>query len=185
MKGKLALIGSGNAFFKDEGVGLYAVKYIKENYAFEPEIEIVDGGTLGFKLMPLLQEFENVIIVNTSSDDENRTGAISIKTGDEFLDGTLVKKTANEVEIAEMLQICSLTENIADTTIISITPEDILAVEVGLSESIKNEFLDYIETTLKYIRKCDIKVIKNETAITLENILFTFANPSIEHNRGF
>jgi hydrogenase maturation protease len=38
MNKKLALIGSGNVFFKDEGVGLYAVKYLKENYNFIPEI---------------------------------------------------------------------------------------------------------------------------------------------------
>ena len=62
MNKKIAIIGSGNAFFKDEGVGLYAVKYIKENYDFSAEIEFVDGGTLGFLLMPLLQEFEEVII---------------------------------------------------------------------------------------------------------------------------
>lgn len=185
MKEKLALIGSGNAFFKDEGVGLYGVKYIKENYTFEPEIEIVDGGTLGFKLMPLLQEFENVIIVNTSSDEDEKAGVVTIKTGDEFLDGSLIKKTANEVEIAEMLQICSLTDNMADTTIISIVPEDIIAVEVGLSESIKNSFTDYVETVLEHIKKNGIKVVKSANETTLEEILFTFANPSIEHGRGF
>jgi len=185
MQNKLALIGSGNAFFKDEGVGLYAVKYIKENYMFEPKIEIVDGGTLGFKLMPLLQEFENVIIVNTSSDNNKKAGNITIKTGDEFLDGSLIKKTANEVEIAEMLQICSLTDNIADTTIISITPEDIIAVEVGLSESLKATFFQYVDETLKMIQQSDIAFTKKEQLMTIDEILYTFANPSIEHNRWF
>ena len=133
MENRVALIGSGNAFFKDEGIGLYAAKYIKENYIFTPEIEIVDGGTLGFKLMPLLQEFDEVVIINTASDENRKVGNISIKTTDEFLDGTLIKKTANEVEIAEMLQICSLTEDMAETTVISIVPNDIIAVEVALS----------------------------------------------------
>jgi hydrogenase maturation protease len=113
MDEKLALIGSGNTFFKDEGVGLYAVKYIKENYTFEPNISIVDGGTLGFKLMLILQEFDDVIIVNTASDDDKVYGDITIKKTDEFLDGDLIKKTANEVEIAEMLQICSLSDKMA------------------------------------------------------------------------
>ena len=42
MENKIALIGSGNAFFKDEGIGLYAAKYIKANYEFKPAIEVVD-----------------------------------------------------------------------------------------------------------------------------------------------
>jgi len=54
MDAKVALIGSGNAFFRDEGIGLYAGKYLKENYTFEPALDIIDGGTLGFGLMHLL-----------------------------------------------------------------------------------------------------------------------------------
>jgi len=185
MEHKVALIGSGNAFFKDEGIGLYAVKYIKENFTFSPEIEIVDGGTLGFKLMPLLQEHETVIIVNTASDGSKIFGDITVKTCDEFLDGDLIKKTANEVEIAEMLQICSLTERMADTTVISIVPEDIISVEVGLSQSLRKVWLKYIKTILESIRRCDVQINESSDITTIEDILFTFANPSIEHNRGF
>lgn len=182
---KVALIGSGNAFFKDEGVGLYGAKYIKENYTFTPEIEIVDGGTLGFKLMPLLQEFDEVIIINTASDESKKIGNISIKTTDEFLDGTLIKKTANEVEIAEMLQICSLSETMAETTVISIVPSDIIAVEVALSSEMKEVWNEYIATVISKIESLGIKVNKMDKEFSLDEILDIFANPSIEHSRGF
>ncbi len=182
---KVALIGSGNAFFKDEGVGLYAAKFIKENYTFIPEIEIVDGGTLGFKLMPLLQEFDEVLIINTASDESRNIGEITIKTTDEFLDGSLVKKTANEVEIAEMLQICSLSEAMAETTVISIVPKDILSVEVALSEEMNSVWDEYITTVLSTIHSFGIDFQKKSNICSLENILDIFANPSIEHSRGF
>jgi len=163
MENRVALIGSGNAFFKDEGMGLYAAKYIKENYIFTPEIEIVDGGTLGFR----------------------KVGDISIKTTDEFLDGTLIKKTANEVEIAEMLQICSLTEAMAETTVISIVPNDIIAVEVALSSELKESWNTYINTVLSKIESLGIKMTKKDKECSLDEILDIFANPSIEHSRGF
>ncbi|WP_457749329.1 hydrogenase maturation protease [Sulfurimonas sp.] len=187
MDKRVAIIGSGNAFFKDEGIGLYAGKYIKENYQFEPDVvDVVDGGTLGFKLMPLLQEYDEVIIVNSSSDDNEKSyGKISVKTTDEFLDGSLVKKTANEVEIAEMLQICSLTEAMAETTVISIVPEDIIAVEVALSQSMKDNWEKYIYTIMQKIESLDISFSKKEQEFSLEKILDIFANPSIEFNRGF
>jgi len=183
---KVALIGSGNAFFKDEGVGLYAAKYIKENCIFsESSLEIVDGGTLGFKLMPLLQEFDAVVIINTASDESREVGEISIKTTEEFLDGTLVKKTANEVEIAEMLQICSMAEKFAETIVISIVPEDILSVEVALSQTMKDAWSDYISTALKVLRNLEVSIEMGEEKLPLEAILDIFANPSIEHSRGF
>lgn len=185
MKNKVALIGSGNAFFKDEGIGLYAAKYIKENYTFYPEIEIVDGGILGFKLMPLLQEFDEVIIINTASDESKEFGHISVKNTDEFLDGSLIKKTANEVEIAEMLQICSLTEAMAETTVISIVPEDIIAVEVALSDTLREEWIHYIQIVLDKLKSLGIVVKKKERQVGLDEILDIFANPSIEYSKGF
>jgi len=185
MEKKVALIGSGNAFFKDEGIGLYGAKYLKENYEFFPAIDIIDGGTLGFKLMPLVQEYDEVIIINTASDDTKEIGHITVKTTDEFLDGDLIKKTANEVEIAEMLQICSLTEQMATTTVISIVPEDIIAVEVGLTHALKKLWPLYINTIIKRVEDSGIKVSKKEIYVDLEDILEIFANPSIEHSRGF
>jgi len=185
MDKRIALIGSGNAFFKDEGIGLYGAKYIKENFSFTPEIEIVDGGTLGFKLMPLLQEFDEVIIINTASDDRKTAGEITVKTTDEFLDGDLIKKTANEVEIAEMLQICSLTEAMAETTVISIVPKDIIAVEVALSDELRALWEKYIDTVLQKIESLDVKVEPKSQQVSLDEILDIFANPSIEFSKGF
>jgi hydrogenase maturation protease len=182
---KIAIIGSGNAFFKDEGIGLYGAKYLKENYTFNQEVEIVDGGTLGFKLMPLLQEFDEVIIINTASDEETKAGEITIKTTEEFLDGALVKKTANEVEIAEMLQICSMSENMAKVSVISIVPDDILSVEIGLSEIMHESWQSYIETVLERLKVLGVDVQAKAQHLSLEDILLIFANPSIEHNRGF
>jgi len=182
---KIALIGSGNAFFKDEGIGLYAAKFLKENYDFGPEVEIIDGGTLGFKLMPLLQEFEKVIIVNTSSDDAMAPGTISVRGCDEFLEGSHIKKTANEVEIAEMLQICSLTEAMAETVIVSIIPEDIISVEVGLTGRLKSAWPTYIDTVLAQLEAWGAAGIKRPERTELETVLHTFASPSVEHGRGF
>ena len=51
---RVALIGLGNIMFCDEGVGVYLAKYIESNYDFENQLEIVDGGLLGFWLMRYL-----------------------------------------------------------------------------------------------------------------------------------
>mgnify|MGYP002640281264 FL=1 len=185
MQKKIALIGSGNAFFKDEGIGLYAAKYLKENYVFTPEVEIVDGGTLGFKLMPLLLEFDEVVIINTASDEGAKVGSISVKTTDEFLDATLIKKTANEVEIVEMLQICALSENMAETTLISVVPKDVVSVEVGLSLELRNSWDAYVHAAIEKLKSLRVEVEKKEKETTLEQILDIFANPSVEFNRGF
>ncbi|MDA3946215.1 MAG: hydrogenase maturation protease [Helicobacteraceae bacterium] len=185
MDKRIAVIGSGNAFFKDEGIGLYAAKHLKENFDFTPEITFVDGGTLGFRLMLLLQEFDEVVIINTASEEGATAGTITVKSCDEFLDGTLIKKTANEVEIAEMLQICSMADHMANTMLVSIVPEDIIAVEVGLTDEVVAAWPLYIDTVLEVLAQCGVQATKRSTQMSLDTILHAFAYPSIEHGRGF
>lgn len=185
MDAKVALIGSGNAFFKDEGIGLYAAKYLKENFTFEPPLDIVDGGTLGFRLMPLLQEYEHVLIANTSSHDDKETGSVEVLSGEELIAAQGVKKTANEVEITEMLQICSMAPYCAQTTIVSIVPEDILSVNVDLTPTLRTHWHSYIDIILKELQKCGIRTVPNASVMPLDEILEQFANPSIEHQKGF
>ncbi len=185
MDKRIALIGSGNAFFKDEGIGLYAGKYLKENFDFAPEISIVDGGTLGFRLMPLLMEHDVVVIVNTGSEEEERAGKISVKNAEAFLEGALIKKTANEVEIAEMLQICSMADHMAETVLVSIVPDDIISVEVGLTDALVAAWPQYIETIVKVLQQFGVKATRHAESVSLDEILHTFAYPSIEHGRGF
>jgi len=185
MEAKVALIGSGNAFFMDEGIGLYAGKYLKENFTFAPALDIIDGGTLGFGLMPLLQEYETVLIVNTSSDDDKVVGSIDVLSGDELIANQGIKKTANEVEITEMLQICSMANHCAQTTMISIVPEDIISVAVGVTPALREKWGEYIDAIVVELIKRGIRCTKKENLMSLDEILEQFANPSIEHGKGF
>lgn len=185
MDANVALIGSGNAFFKDEGIGLYAGKYLKENFTYEPLLDIVDGGTLGFRLMPLLQEYEHVIIANTSSDDSKAVGTITVMSGDELIEHQGIKKTANEVEITEMLQICSMANHCATSTMISIVPEDIISVSVDVTPSLRAHWDRYIEVIVEELAKSGIIATRKSDVMSLDEILEQFANPSIEHSKGF
>lgn len=185
MEAKVALIGSGNAFFKDEGIGLYAGKYLKENFTYDPPLDIVDGGTLGFRLMPLLQEYEHVLIANTSSDDSKAVGTIDVLSGDELIANAGIKKTANEVEITEMLQICSMASHCAQTTIISIVPEDIISVSVDVTPALRAQWNRYIDVIVDELAKCGISATPKSEVMGLDEILEQFANPSIEHAKGF
>lgn len=185
MDAKVALIGSGNAFFMDEGIGLYAGKYLKENFTYTPPLDIVDGGTLGFGLMPLLQEYEYVLIANTSSDDTKAIGTIDVMSGDELIANQGIKKTANEVEITEMLQICSMASHCAQTTMVSIVPEDIITVCVNITPALRAHWENYIEVIVEELAKYGITAKRKSESMSLDEILGQFANPSIEQGRGF
>lgn len=166
---KNIVIGVGNLLFKDEGVGILASKYLQENYDFEGDIEIIDGGTLGFKLMTFFQEYDNVIILDTVS-IEDEPGSIFRLPSDVLLGLGHYRKTAHEVEIVEMLEICSVLEKHAEVTIIGIIPEDIVSVKIGLTQTIEDKFMGLINQALDDISKLGIKYTQKKNPKTVAEV---------------
>ncbi|MDZ7818543.1 MAG: HyaD/HybD family hydrogenase maturation endopeptidase [Aliarcobacter sp.] len=160
MKKRNIVIGVGNMLFKDEGIGIYAAEYIKQNYKFDDEdLEIIDGGTLGFKLMTYFQEYDNVIILDTVS-IEDSVGEIYRLPSEVLLGLGNYRKTAHEVEIVEMLEIVSVLDSHADVTIIGIIPEDIISVGIGLTKTMEDKFEEFILNGIKEIESLGIKANK-------------------------
>ncbi|WP_298754680.1 HyaD/HybD family hydrogenase maturation endopeptidase [uncultured Arcobacter sp.] len=166
---KNIVIGVGNLLFKDEGVGILAAKYLEENYKFEGDIEIMDGGTLGFKLMTYFQEYDNVIILDTVS-IEDKAGDIFRLPSDVLLGLGQYRKTAHEVEIVEMLEICSVLDKHAEVTIIGIIPEDIVSVQIGLTKTIEEKFIGLINQAIIDVENLGIKVSKKEEQKSIAQI---------------
>ena len=167
---KSIVIGVGNMLFKDEGIGIYASEYIRQNYEFDDEtLEIIDGGTLGFKLMTYFQDYDNVIILDTVS-IEDEVGGIYRLPSDVLLGLGNYRKTAHEVEIVEMLEIVSVLDSHAKVTIIGIIPEDIVSVEIGLTEQMENRFEEFILNGIKEIESLGIKATKVNN-ISIEDVV--------------
>ncbi len=182
MSKKTAIVGAGNVIFKDEGVGIYAAKYLEENYDFDENLTIVDGGVLGFKLMIYYQEFDRVIILDTVTMKDEKPGSIYNLPAEELLGLGSYKQTAHEVEIVEMLEICSLLENFAQTSIIGIVPEDIVSVVSDLSEPLKREFDNFVKVALGELDKMGISYKKREKESSLEEIIDHYAYPKAERD---
>jgi hydrogenase maturation protease len=61
---KILVLGIGNILWADEGFGVRAVEHLAAHYSFGPEVQIMDGGTQGLYLLPVLEDLETLIIVD-------------------------------------------------------------------------------------------------------------------------
>lgn len=178
----IAIVGAGTVIFNDEGVGVYAQRYLENNYEFDRNITFVDGGVLGFKLMTYYQEYDYVLILDTITMNDDESGSIYNLPANELMGLGSYKQTAHEVEIVEMLEICSLLENMADVNIIGIVPDDILSVKVGLSEKLTNNFDDFIKATLNQLDKLGVSYKKKEIFISLDDIIYSYSYPNAQRD---
>ncbi|WP_345977499.1 HyaD/HybD family hydrogenase maturation endopeptidase [Sulfurimonas sp. HSL3-7] len=175
---KIAVIGVGNILFMDEGVGVYASKMLKENYVFKPEIEIVDGGTLGFKLMDYFEDYDKVVILDTVSIDDN-PGSVYNLPAEALMGLGDYRKTVHEVEVVGMLEICSMLDKMAEVSVMGIIPEDILTVQINLTETVKQGLPLLLEKSVNILRAAGIDVTPKPMQQTIETILSFYDDPGM------
>ncbi|RUM66513.1 MAG: Ni/Fe hydrogenase [Sulfurospirillum sp.] len=173
---KNALVGIGNIMFCDDGLGIYAAEYIRQNFHIPPDLDIVDGGTLGFGMMTFYQEYERVFILSTTS--EGKSGDVFCFSKEELLEQGTVRQSANEVEVAQMLEICSiLDEEMAYVEIVAMKPHDIIPVIADLTEPVKAAFPALIEKSLQTLQKHNIILTPKERCVSLDEVIHAYANP--------
>jgi len=172
------IIGIGNILFKDEGVGIYAAKYLEENYDFSPNIDIIDGGTLGFKLMTYYQSYKKVVILDTVS-IKDEAGSVYNLPADALMGLGSYRQTAHEVEVVEMLEICSMLNSMAEVNVIGIVPKDIESVDIDLTYTIKEKFDNLVKATLKELQNSGISAKPKKLFKTLDEIIREYNSPTV------
>ncbi len=156
----IAVIGVGNVLFKDEGIGVFVIKYLQENYNFEPQIDLIDAGTLGFRLMEYLEDYKHVILVDTISIKDS-PGSVYRLTDNELAGIGSYHQTAHEVEVLQMLELTALKGKRAEVIIIGVIPENISITEIGLTKSLENKpFKTAVAQVLKELERLKIKYKK-------------------------
>jgi hydrogenase maturation protease len=179
---KIALIGIGNIMFHDEGLGAYLSKYIEENYEIPNNLTIVEGGTLGFSLMTYYQEYDKIIVVGTGS-KEGPVGTIASENADEVMaNESATRKTANEVEITMMIEICSFHENMGEVQLITMVAEDIIEVKNGMTPEALAHMPKLVEATLEELKNSGIELKRNSKNVSFEEVIDFYANPKQLHH---
>ncbi len=70
---ELCIVGLGNLILGDEGFGVHLIRYLRQNYIFE-NVDIIDGGTIGFRLIEYFMEYDKLLFVDAiKADDEPGT----------------------------------------------------------------------------------------------------------------
>ena len=173
---ELAILGVGNILEKDDGIAIYATKYLEVNYSFEPCVDIINGGVEGINLLNMFMEYKHIIILDAIEIDD-KCGSIYHIPSYELTGYGLNSGGAHEIGVLQCFDILELLDkNIPKSSVLGIIP-DVIDVEIGLSEIMINKFDTYVKTLLNILEKEGVTVIKNSSIITLFDIIEEFKNP--------
>lgn len=76
MKEEILLLGIGNILLGDEGIGVHAVRKMEEK-SWPGHISFLDGGTGGFHLLSIFQQYKKIILIDATLDG-NQPGKVSL-----------------------------------------------------------------------------------------------------------
>lgn len=170
---KVLLLGIGNLLFGDEGIGVHFVNYISKKYRFkgEHQLDIVDGGTLAQRLIPIMVEYDQIIIIDTINASGVNAGELYFFDFDVIPDAVDWQGSAHEVEMLQTLHMMDLVGDRPKTMIMGVVPTVIEATEFSLSQGVAEAIPLMEETLLKYLKSLDMRAIKQEDDVTIHSIL--------------
>lgn len=121
---KALVLGIGNVLMRDDGVGVRSVESFERLYSTGPEIECLDGGTAGSKLVDILSGFTHAVIIDAIKDG-SKPGAIRHMKASDILKGNTGLTTAHGIGVKELLALSAFEGREPETSVIGIVPEKV------------------------------------------------------------
>ncbi len=166
----LLILGIGNILQKDDGIGVYASTYLKQNYDFSENVEIINGGVEGINLYSIFEQNEHILILD-SIELKDEPASIYLIPSYELSGHGLNSGAAHEIGVLQCIDMLELQgKKTPKATILGIIPQHI-TFDISLSDTLKNSFENYIKTALNYLEKNGIKATQKEKTTTLEEII--------------
>ncbi len=106
---EITVLGIGNTILTDEGFGVKVVEFLRENYTFPENVNLVDGGTLGVELEHFIVGTQKLLIID-SIDGGAEPGKIFHLRDDEILKHFTQKISAHEIGIQDILTMLEITD---------------------------------------------------------------------------
>ena len=99
----LLVLGLGNTLCTDDGVGPAVVERLLEKWEPPVGVRVLDGGTLGLSLLPLLADAEAVILLDAVRMGEEPPGTLVRLTGEDVPTATRQQLSVHQVGVADLL----------------------------------------------------------------------------------
>ncbi|MFA5015326.1 MAG: hydrogenase maturation protease [Actinomycetota bacterium] len=125
-KTDIKIVGFGNKFRSDDGIGIRVIKELQKLDIFK-DIEIIDGGTSGTDLIFWIKNCRKIIIIDAVDTGGKIGDVVNIKVDDieEFVKKDCRSLSLHDLNLADILKLIKALGIKTDISIIGIKPKSI------------------------------------------------------------
>jgi hydrogenase maturation protease len=147
---RILVLGIGNLLNTDEGVGVHAVRRIKEQVGEVDGVAIEDGGTLGLNLLPLVEDATHLLILDAVNAGQPPGTVVELRKEEIPLYGGF-KLSQHQLTFQEVLGLALIRGRLPEYLhLIGVQP-DSLEIGVGLSDKVMDALPEVAERSLKVL----------------------------------
>ncbi|BCS90094.1 HyaD/HybD family hydrogenase maturation endopeptidase [Pseudodesulfovibrio sediminis] len=150
---KILILGVGNILYTDEGFGVRVAEELDRKYEFSPNVELLDGGTLGLRLMGPIMECDHLIIVDIVL-NEGQPGDVFRLLGENLSKACAFTNSMHQTDLLDTLARCSLIGNVPDDVILyGIEPVNYKDMSSALSPELEEKLPGVMDMVLKEVEE--------------------------------
>ncbi len=149
-KDRILVLGIGNYLMGDEGVGVHAIHAL-DKIKLPAYVDIIDGGTGSFDLMPILSQYPLAIFIDATMDfrSPGTIGVIYPKFAKDF--PTVL--SAHDVGLKDMIDALEFKNELPNIVLITISIKEMNPMTIELTDPIKESIPKIVDKVLDIIGK--------------------------------
>jgi hydrogenase maturation protease len=134
-KEKILILGLGNILLGDEGIGVKVVQGL-EKEDLPDHIDLLDGGTGGFYILSVLEQYKTIIMIDATI-DENPPGTLAL-VEPEFASDFPKVLSSHDIGLRDLIESAALLEHLPKIYLITISIHPDQDINMELSPEIKD-----------------------------------------------
>lgn len=148
---RILILGVGNILYTDEGFGVRIAEELDQKYEFSPNVDVLDGGTLGLRLMGPIMDSDYLIIVDIVL-NEGAPGDMFRLLGEDLSKACAFTNSMHQTDLLDTLANCSLVGSVPDDVILyGIEPVNYEEMSAALSPELEEMLPVVMEAVLKEV----------------------------------
>lgn len=159
------VVGLGNPLMADDGLGLAALERLREEWEVPADVTLVDGGTWGMKLLPLIEEAEELLLLDAVRAARSPGTVIRLER-EELPRYFSLKISPHQIDLREVLAVAELRGRLPTRiAVIGVEPE-VVEMRHGLSPSVETRVDEVVRAAVDRLLVWGHPCRRRETMVT-------------------
>jgi hydrogenase maturation protease len=154
-KNRILVLGIGNYLMGDEGVGVHVIHALSK-INLPDYVDLIDGGTGSFDLMPIIAQYSIVFFIDATMDMQT-PGTIDVLYPEFAADFPTVL-SAHDVGLKDMIDALEFNEELPRIILLTVSIKDMIPMTIKLTPKVQKAIPKVVDRIVNIVNEIKINI---------------------------